>query len=131
MHAHETRVVIPSISAQTYKDVPCMRAPEITQHILASLHGCRKDFYVVNYANPDMVGHSGDLHATINAIECLDKQIAQLYDAVVKQLNGTLYFTADHGNAELMWDETSNQAHTAHTTNPVEFIMVLLELEIR
>lgn len=124
MHANETRVVIPSISVQTYRDVPCMRAPEITQHILASLQDCRKDFYVVNYANPDMVGHSGDLTATVNAIECLDKQLAQLYDVVVKQLNGTLYITADHGNAELMWDEASNQPHTAHTNNPVEFIMI-------
>jgi len=124
LYSNETRVVIPSISAQTYKDVPCMRAPEITQRVLASLQGSCKDFYLINYANPDMVGHAGDVQATIKAVECVDKQLAQLYAMVVGQLHGTLYITADHGNAELQWDEVAQQPHTAHTTNPVEFIMV-------
>jgi len=71
-----------------------------------------------------MVGHSGDLQATIKAVECLDRQVKKLYETVVEKMNGTLYITADHGNAEVMWDEEHNQPHTAHTTNPVEFILI-------
>lgn len=124
VYPNETRVIVPSISAQTYKDSPCMRAPEITDQVLASLHNEAKDFYVINYANPDMVGHSGDFAATVKAIECVDKQLGRLYTAIVEKLGGTLYITGDHGNAELMYDEEHAQPHTSHTTNPVEFFFV-------
>lgn len=120
----ETRVLVPSISAMSYKDTPEMRAQEITDQVLKSLETAPADFYVINYANPDMVGHSGDPVATIKAIEFLDKQINFLYKKIVEELNGTLYITSDHGKAELMYNEKLQQPYTAHTTNPVPFVMV-------
>ena len=124
LYETETHTLIPSITAQTYKDIPEMQADEITKMVLLSLKNDPKGFYLINYANPDMVGHSGDLQATIKAVECLDRQVKKLYETVVEKMNGTLYITADHGNAEVMWDEEHNQPHTAHTTNPVEFILI-------
>jgi len=123
LYPHEVRTIIPSITAKTYKDIPEMQANEITKQVIASLKN-PKDFYLINYANPDMVAHSGDLESTKKAVECIDKQVKQLYEIVVEKMNGTLYITSDHGNAEIMWDEENNQPHTAHTTNPVEFIFI-------
>jgi len=71
-----------------------------------------------------MVGYSGNMAATIKAIECLDTELKKLYDVIVEQLNGTMIITADHGNAEVMFSETSNQPQTAHTTNPVPFLFI-------
>ena len=71
-----------------------------------------------------MVGHSGNFKATQKAIECLDAQLKKLYEELVEKMNGTLYITADHGNAEIMFDEKNNQPHTAHTTSKVPFIMI-------
>lgn len=121
---NETRKLIPSVAAKNYIDNPCMSAPDITKAVLESLEKDPKDFYLVNYANADMVGHSGNLAATIKAVECLDKQLKKLYSAVVEQMQGTLYITADHGNAEDMFDELAQQPRTSHTTNPVPFIVV-------
>jgi len=126
---HEDRVLIPSIRTKNYIHYPCMSAPEITQTILQSLKTRPHDFYLINYANADMVGHSGDFNATVKAIECLDKQVKQLLDAIVYGMDGTLYITADHGNAEEKWDYTANQPHTAHTTNKVPFMIVQQGLE--
>lgn len=121
---NETRILIPSIPAKNYVDQPCMSALKITQMILDSLRTAPKDFYLINYANADMVGHSGTMSATVKAIECLDIQLKQLYDQIIEKMNGTLYITADHGNAEIMFDEKSGQPQTAHTTSPVPFIMI-------
>jgi len=120
----EERILIKSIPVKTYVDHPCMSAAEITESVIASLEGDRKDFYLINYANPDMVGHSGDFEATVKACECVDKQLKKLYEIVVKRLNGVMIITADHGNAEFMYDEKSMQPHTSHTTNDVPFIFV-------
>jgi len=120
----EEQVMIKSIPAKTYENHPCMSALEITETVLNSLVHDPKDFYLINYANPDMVGHSGNFEATIKAVECVDKQIKKLYEIVIEKMNGTLYITADHGNAELMYDEQHKQPHTAHTTNDVPFIMI-------
>ncbi len=79
---------------------------------------------ICNYANADMVGHSGNFGATIKAVEFLDKQLGVLYEEIVEKRNGTLYITADHGNAEDMFDEVTNQPRTAHTSNPVPFLMI-------
>jgi len=87
------------------------------------------DFYLINYANADMVGHSGDFDATIKAVECLDRQLGVLYDEIVEKMNGILYITADHGNAEDMFDEATGQPRTAHTSNPVPFIMITKNFE--
>lgn len=120
----ETRVMIPSIKTVTYASHPCMRALEITNAVIEALHKQRYDFYLINYANADMVGHSGDLGATIRAIECLDKQLKRLYDEVIKQYRGVMYITADHGKAEKLWDERNRQPCTAHTTNLVPFLEI-------
>lgn len=123
-YPNETRVLIPSIVTKTYIDHPCMSAKEITQAAMESLEYNPQDFYLINYANPDMVGHSGDFDATVKAIECVDQQLEKLYNQIVQKMNGTLLVTADHGNAELMFDQSTGQPHTAHTTNPVPFIAV-------
>ena len=121
--AHETRVIIPSLVAKNYVDYPQMSAQQITDAVIDSLNTNPCDFYLINYANADMVGHSGNLAATIKAIECIDNQLKQLYEQLVKKMNGMLYITADHGNAEIQFDTKTKQPHTAHTTNPVPFYM--------
>ncbi len=84
---------------------------------------------MINYANADMVGHTGNFEATIKAIECLDEQIDLLYEQVVEKMDGTLIITADHGNAEVMFDIKINQPKTAHTNNPVPFLLINKELK--
>ena len=121
---HETRVLIPSLPVKNYVDCPAMSAPQITTKVLESLCTDPKDFYLINYANADMVAHSGNFEATVNAVSCLDEQLVLLYDQVIKKMNGTLYIVADHGNAEDMYDKVAQQSRTAHTTNPVPFIMI-------
>ncbi|TET06706.1 2,3-bisphosphoglycerate-independent phosphoglycerate mutase [Candidatus Dependentiae bacterium] len=120
----EKQIMIKSISVKTYENHPCMSAPEITKTVLDSLAHEPKDFYLINYANPDMVGHSGNFEATVKAVECVDKQLKELYKVVIDQMNGTLFITADHGNAELMYDKEKQQPHTAHTTSDVPFVMI-------
>jgi 2,3-bisphosphoglycerate-independent phosphoglycerate mutase len=126
---HEDRVLIPSIRAQNYIHYPCMSACKITRAVLQSLKASPHDFYLINYANADMVGHSGDFKATVKAIECVDKQIKKLVETIVYVMHGTLYITADHGNAEEKWDYVACQPRTAHTTNKVPFMVVKHGLE--
>lgn len=120
----ETRILISSLINPDITKNPHMQAEKITQTILNSLDSDSCDFYTVNYANADMIGHSGNLDATIAAIECLDRELGKLYEEIVIKHNGTMYITADHGNAELMHDETTHQACTSHTSNPVPFYML-------
>ena len=126
---HETRILIPSIKTSNYALAPQMSAHQITQTVLHSLRTDPKDFYLINYANADMVGHTGNMQATIKAIAFLDTQLAHLYDQIVTKMDGTLIITADHGNAEMMFDVTTNQPHTAHTTNPVPFLVIKQSLK--
>ncbi len=122
---NETRILIPSKRHfATYAQTPKMSAPEITDTVLHALKEDAHDFYLINYANADMVGHSGDFHATCEAVTCLDTQLDRIYQEVVELRNGTLYITADHGKAEDMWDFQANQPRTAHTTNKVPFIVI-------
>ena len=125
----ETRKMVHSIVAQNYINTPHMSANEITHSVIESLEESPCDFYLINYANADMVGHSGDFDATVKAVECLDRQLGILYDEIVKKRNGTLYITADHGNAEDMFDEATGTPRTAHTSNPVPFIMITKNAE--
>lgn len=125
----ETRVLIPSLPTKNYVNHPKMSAAEITKTVLHSLKTDPKNFYLINYANADMVGHSGDITATIKAVEFLDTQLQQLYEQIVVTMNGTLYITADHGKAEDMYDEKAHQPQTAHTKNPVYFVMINKELK--
>jgi 2,3-bisphosphoglycerate-independent phosphoglycerate mutase len=121
---NETRTLIPSIKTQGYAQYPEMCANEITDKILHSLATDPADFYLINYANADMVGHSGDFDATVKACECLDMQLEKIYNIFVEQMKGTMFVTADHGNAEEKTDPTTGDPLTAHTKNPVPFIFV-------
>ncbi len=120
----ETQELIPSRTVRDYVNHPEMSAHEITNHVIASLESDPADVYLINYANADMVGHSGNLQATIKAIEILDHELNRLYEQLVVKMGGTMYITGDHGNAELKVDPITKQPHTAHTTNPVPFIIV-------
>jgi 2,3-bisphosphoglycerate-independent phosphoglycerate mutase len=125
IHQNETRILIPSKRHYaTYALIPEMSALEITNAVLQALRENHHDFYLINYANADMVGHSGDFLATCKAVKCLDTQLEKLYERIVKQLNGTLYITADHGKAEEMYDIASHQPRTAHTINKVPFLYI-------
>ncbi|MBS1988292.1 2,3-bisphosphoglycerate-independent phosphoglycerate mutase [Candidatus Dependentiae bacterium] len=120
----EIYILVPSIKSKNYSKYPEMSAEKITQHVVKSLKKDAADFYLINYANADMVGHSGDFKATVQACECLDQQLSILYEEIVIKRDGTLFITADHGNAEHKIDTQTGQPLTAHTTNPVPLIMV-------
>ena len=119
----ENRIMVPSPKIDSYAKMPQMSAPKITKYLLEKMQKNKYDFYTVNFANADMVGHTGDLGATMKACEVLDQQIEILAKEVLKR-GGNLIITADHGNAEKMFDEKANQAYTYHTKNPVPFLVV-------
>ncbi len=119
----EERVMVPSPRVATYDLKPEMSAVEVTAKLVAAIEGGRFDLIVVNYANGDMVGHTGDLDAAIAAVEAVDACLGRLTDAV-RAAGGALLITADHGNAEQMTDPETGQAHTAHTMNKVPAILV-------
>jgi 2,3-bisphosphoglycerate-independent phosphoglycerate mutase len=119
----EERILIPSPQVATYDLRPEMSAPEVTDKLVAAIDGGRFDLIVVNYANTDMVGHTGDLAAAIKAVETVDKCLGRVRDAVAAA-GGTMLITADHGNAELMQDPQSHEPHTAHTLNRVPVLLV-------
>lgn len=120
----ETQILIPSLGLQNYAENPCMSAPAITKTVLHSLNHDPRDFYLINYANADMVGHSGNMQATIKAIECLDRELSRLYEQIIIRMDGIMIITADHGKAESMYDSATKQPRTAHTNNPVPFILL-------
>ncbi len=124
---HEEKVLIPSPKVATFDLKPEMSAPEITEALLPKLK--KFDVIILNYANGDMVGHTGIEKATIKAMETLDAQLAKLIPSILK-LNGTVLITADHGNAEKMWNTKTNSPWTAHTTNPVPLIIISNEKHI-
>ncbi len=119
----EDRILIPSPKVATYDLKPEMSAPEVTSTLLQKIDSDSHDFYLINYANPDMVGHTGVWDASLAAVKITDDCVKQLSDLILKK-GGMMAITADHGNCELMWNEETNQAHTAHTTNPVPFILI-------
>lgn len=125
---NETRVLIPSTTRENYDQFPEMSAPTITEAVLETLKTNPHDFYVINYPNADMVGHTGNFNATIKALECLDTQLKILIDEIVIKQKGILYITADHGNAEEMINPKTEEPLTSHTQNPVYFIMATEEL---
>jgi 2,3-bisphosphoglycerate-independent phosphoglycerate mutase len=119
----EERILVPSArEVPTYDLKPEMSAPEITQRVLDCIKSDSFDVIILNFANADMVGHSGKLPAAIRAVEVLDEQLGKIHQAVSKK-GGTLLITADHGNCEKMTDERG-QPHTAHTTDLVPLIVV-------
>ncbi|MGB7413842.1 MAG: 2,3-bisphosphoglycerate-independent phosphoglycerate mutase [Thermosynechococcaceae cyanobacterium] len=118
----EDRVMVASPMVPTYDKEPAMSAVEVTDKAIASIQKEIYSLVVLNYANTDMVGHTGLMDATVEATEVVDRCVGRLLEQVNK-VGGTMLITADHGNAELMWDENGNP-WTAHTTNPVPFIVV-------
>jgi 2,3-bisphosphoglycerate-independent phosphoglycerate mutase len=118
----EDRELIPSPQVKTYDESPEMSAKQITRSIIAALEKKIYSLIIINYANPDMIGHTGNLNATIRSIEALDKCMAEVLDAV-SRANGTLLITADHGNAECMID-SQGRPSKSHTINPVPFILI-------
>ena len=126
----EERILIPSPKVATYDLKPEMSAYEVTDKLVAALETGKFDFLVVNYANTDMVGHSGNLTAAIAAVEAVDRCLGRL-KSVVEQLNGAMLITADHGNAEMMTDPSTGQNHTAHTLNPVPVILLHSQIGLK
>ncbi len=118
----EDRTLVNSPKVATYDLQPEMSAPEVSEKLDAAITSGEYDVIVINFANPDMVGHTGILDAAIKAVERVDECVGGAYDAVMK-MNGVLFICADHGNAEQMWNNETNAPHTAHTTNPVPFIL--------
>ena len=119
----EDRILIPSPKVQTYDLKPEMSAYEVTKKVVEAVQSDKYDTIILNYANPDMVGHTGNLEATIKAIEAIDECVQKVVDAV-EEKNGMIIMTADHGNAEQMIDYKTGEPHTAHTTNPVPLVLI-------
>jgi len=126
----EERILVPSPKVATYDLAPEMSAPELTDKLVQSIERAHFDLIVVNYANGDMVGHTGDLGAAIVAAETVDTCLGRV-EAALNESGGTLLITADHGNAEQMSDAKTGQAHTAHTLNKVPAILVRPPVEIQ
>ncbi|MBT9315382.1 2,3-bisphosphoglycerate-independent phosphoglycerate mutase [Leptothoe spongobia] len=118
----EDRELVSSPQVATYDKAPAMSVKAVTDTAITAIGKKKYGLVVINYANPDMVGHTGNMKATIQALESVDVQLGRLLDAV-GQAGGTTIIIADHGNAEYMWDE-EGRPWTAHTTNPVPFILV-------
>ena len=114
---------MPSPKVATYDQQPEMSAPEVTDKVVEAIAADRFDVIVLNYANTDMVGHTGRLDAAVKATETVDTCLGRLCEAV-ERASGTLVITADHGNAEMMRDGKTGEPHTAHTLNPVPLIVV-------
>ncbi|MCQ4268417.1 2,3-bisphosphoglycerate-independent phosphoglycerate mutase [Pseudomonas stutzeri] len=121
--AGEERILIPSPQVATYDLQPQMSAPEVTDRIVDAIENQRYDVIIVNYANGDMVGHTGVFEAAVKAVECLDHCVGRIVAALDK-VGGEALLTADHGNVEQMEDVMTGQAHTAHTCEPVPFIYI-------
>ncbi len=122
----KTEVLIPSIKVDTYDKNPEMSAKKITSYVLENMDNY--DFILINYANSDMVGHTGNFNATVNAIECLDEQLNLLYNKIVLEKNATLIITSDHGNSDCMLD--NGKIIKTHTISDVPFIVASNKYEL-
>jgi 2,3-bisphosphoglycerate-independent phosphoglycerate mutase len=121
--AGEDRILVPSPKVATYDLKPEMSAPELTERAVAAIGSGQYDLIVLNFANPDMVGHTGKLDAAIAAVETVDRGLGRIVEAI-RSAGGVLLVTADHGNCELMRDPYTGGPHTMHTTNPVPVVLV-------
>ncbi len=119
----EERVLIPSPRVATYDQSPQMSAIEVTDRLVEAIEGQRYDLIVCNYANPDMVGHTGNMEATVEALETIDLCLGRVEEAL-RKVGGEVLITADHGNCEQMRSFENEQAHTAHTTNPTPLLFL-------
>ena len=114
----EDRILVPSPKVETYDLKPEMSAIEVTDKVVEAIKSEKYDSIILNFANPDMVGHTGSIDATIKALEAIDECVQKVVDAI-NEKEGVLLITADHGNSEQMIDYKTGEPHTAHTTNPV------------
>ena len=119
----EDRILVKSPAVATYDLKPEMSCIEVNEKLINAIENKKYNFIVVNFANPDMVGHTGNMEAAIKAVEIIDQQLEKLVKSVIN-VDGTIFITADHGNIEKMFDEDKNQPCTSHTTNKVPFIVV-------
>jgi 2,3-bisphosphoglycerate-independent phosphoglycerate mutase len=119
----EDRILVPSPLVATYDLQPEMSAPQVTDHLVEAILGGKYDVIICNYANPDMVGHTGNFEAAVKAIEVIDTCLGRVYEAL-ESVGGEALITADHGNAEQMRGEETGQAHTAHTSNLVPLLYI-------
>jgi 2,3-bisphosphoglycerate-independent phosphoglycerate mutase len=119
----EDRIMVPSPKVATYDLKPEMSAPEVTDKLVAAIGSGKYDAIICNYANGDMVGHTGMLEAAVKAVETLDAAVGRVVEAT-RKAGGEVLITADHGNAEMMHDPSTGQPHTAHTLNVVPFVYV-------
>ena len=126
--AQESRGLGDVYKMQTYDLQPEMSAYELTDKLLSKIDEDRYDLIVVNYANPDMVGHTGVMEAAVKAVEAVDTCVGKVVDKILSK-GGAAIITADHGNAEYMWDANTESTVTAHSTNPVPFMVVGEELK--
>ena len=122
-HDGESRILIPSPRVATYDLQPQMSAHEVTDRLVEAILGGGFDLIVANYANPDRVGHTGDLAAAVAAVETVDHCVGRVEEAL-RRVGGVMVLTADHGNCETMFDRETGGPHTAHTTNPVPAVLV-------
>ncbi len=122
----EDRILVASPKVETYDMKPEMSAYEVTQKVIEQIENQKYDCIILNFANPDMVGHTGNLDAAVKAIEVIDECVGNIIKAINK-VQGVVLITADHGNAEQMIDYKTGEPHTAHTTNPVPLILCGLE----
>ena len=122
----EDRILVPSPKVETYDLKPEMSAYEVTQKVIEAIESKKYDCIILNYANPDMVGHTGNFEAAVKAIDTIDECVGKVIEALEKE-NGVAIITADHGNAEQMIDYKTGEPHTAHTTNPVPLILYGVE----
>jgi 2,3-bisphosphoglycerate-independent phosphoglycerate mutase len=118
----EERIMVPSPKVATYDLQPEMSAPELTRRAVEAIASEKYDLVVMNYANPDMVGHTGSLDAAIQAVETVDTGLGRI-DEAIRKSGGALLVTADHGNCEMMRDPATGGPHTSHTTNPVPIFL--------
>lgn len=119
----EDRILVPSPKVETYDLKPEMSAYEVTEKVVEAIKNEKYNCIILNFANPDMVGHTGNLEAAIKALEAIDECVGKVLEAV-EEKQGVLLITADHGNAEQMIDYKTGEPHTAHTTNPVPLVLV-------
>ena len=119
----EDRILVPSPKVETYDQKPEMSAYEVTDKVVEALENDKYDAVILNFANTDMVGHTGSLEAAIKAVEAVDECVGRIVK-VIEEKKGNLLITADHGNAEQMIDYKTGEPHTAHTTNPVPIILI-------
>ena len=119
----EDRILVNSPKVATYDLQPEMSAFEVCDKLVEAIKSLKYDVIVVNFANPDMVGHTGIENAAIKAIEAVDQCVGKAVDALLS-VDGQMFICADHGNAEQLVDYTTHEPFTAHTTNPVPFILV-------